>query len=211
MVLRNKGYWMLVVLMFSFSAKGQTFAEFFKQKKTQKLYLLQQITALQVYAGYAKKGYEIVGSGLGVVQNFTGGEFRLHTALISSLKQVSPSVRAHVKIEELTALLRSMDQAFDGIPMGDLSAGNRVYVLEVKAQVMDQCRSDLDELITIMTSGKLEMSDDERIFRVQRIRQSLGEKYAFVLDFSKQVWLVIQGNKEEQESIHHLRKSYELN
>ncbi|ALL05619.1 hypothetical protein AQ505_09005 [Pedobacter sp. PACM 27299] len=197
----------LGVLVFSFSAEGQTFAEFFKQKKTQKLYLLQQITALQLYAGYAKKGYEIVGSGLGVVQSFTGGEFSLHRAHISSLKQISPSVRAHVKTEELTALLRSMDQAFDGIPLGDL----RVYVLGVKVQVMDQCRSDLDELLTIMISGKLEMSDDERIFRVQRIRQSLGEKYVFVLDFSKQVWLVIQGNKEEQESIHHLRKSYGLN
>ena len=36
--------------------KAQTFAEWFQQKKTQKIYLLEQIAALQIYTGYLQKG-----------------------------------------------------------------------------------------------------------------------------------------------------------
>ena len=41
------------------TTQAQTFAEWFRQKKTQKQYLIQQIAALQVYIGYAQKGYSI--------------------------------------------------------------------------------------------------------------------------------------------------------
>ena len=38
---------------------AQTVAEWFRQKATQRKYLLQQIAALHVYSGYLSKGYSI--------------------------------------------------------------------------------------------------------------------------------------------------------
>ena len=38
---------------------SQKWDEWFKQKKTQKKYLIQQIAALKVYLGYLKEGYDI--------------------------------------------------------------------------------------------------------------------------------------------------------
>ncbi|MCH5688762.1 conjugal transfer protein TraI [Niabella sp. W65] len=46
---------LLLVVSAGSNLQAQTFAEWFQQKKTQKKYLLQQIAALQVYIGYAKK------------------------------------------------------------------------------------------------------------------------------------------------------------
>lgn len=66
---KSKVYGMTLLLAlllsgFSGTVQGQTWGEFFQQKKTQKRYLLQQIAALQVFIGQAKKGYDLVGSGL---------------------------------------------------------------------------------------------------------------------------------------------------
>ena len=40
-------------------SQAQTFNEWFRQKATQKKYLIQQIAALQVYLDYVQKGYAI--------------------------------------------------------------------------------------------------------------------------------------------------------
>ena len=42
---------MFLLGMLATTTQAQTFAEWFKQKKTQKKYLVQQIAALQVYIG----------------------------------------------------------------------------------------------------------------------------------------------------------------
>lgn len=57
----------LLIVMISFSAcwvKAQTFNEWFKQKKTQIQYLIDQIAALQVYSQSLQKGYDIADAGL---------------------------------------------------------------------------------------------------------------------------------------------------
>ncbi|ULT42931.1 conjugal transfer protein TraI [Niabella defluvii] len=65
---------LLLVVSAGSNLQAQTFAEWFQQKKTQKKYLLQQIAALQVYIGYAKKGYNIAKDGLNTIGGFTRGE-----------------------------------------------------------------------------------------------------------------------------------------
>ena len=95
--------------------QAQTWSEWFKQKKTQKKYLLQQIAALEVYAGYLKKGYKIFDGGLSAIRDITHGEFNLHNAFISSLKQVSPEIRKDARIAEIIALQVSIMKAFERI------------------------------------------------------------------------------------------------
>ena len=48
---------------------AQTWAEWFRQKATQKKYLLQQIAALHVYSGYLSKGYSIAKDGLNTIKS----------------------------------------------------------------------------------------------------------------------------------------------
>lgn len=79
-----------LLLFVGTNAFGQTWGEFFSQKKTQKKYLLEQLVALKMYAGYLKKGYDIVGSGIGTVWDIKNGEFSLHSTFFSSLKSVNP-------------------------------------------------------------------------------------------------------------------------
>lgn len=199
----------LAVLFFSFSVHAQTFGEFFNQKKTQKRYLMEQIAALQVYLGYAKKGYELVGSGLQAVRDISNGEFGLHHAFISSLKKVSPFVRNNAKVAEIMACQLGVMRAFNIRDKDMLPVSSQLYVLEVKDHLLDECFKDLEELLLVVTSGKVEMSDAHRLERLHKIYVSMMDKYAFAEDFSAQVKLLVVGGLKEQESINYLKMLYE--
>jgi hypothetical protein len=191
----------LLLSVFPLSLSAQTWGEWFKQKKTQKRYLLEQIAALKVYAGYLKKGYEIVDGGLSTVRDITRGEFSLHNAFISSLKQVSPAIRKDARVAEIIALQIGILGGFSEVKgNGYLSAEELAYVRLVQGAVTQECFHDLEELLLVLTSGKLEMKEDERLMRLAAIYENVLDKSAFVRDFCGNIFsLVSQRRSGEQE------------
>ncbi|MBC6109498.1 hypothetical protein ACFOG5_04425 [Pedobacter fastidiosus] len=199
----------LLLLFVGTSAFGQTWGEFFNQKKTQKKYLLEQLVALKMYAGYLKKGYDIVGSGVGTVKDIKNGEFSLHSTFFTSLKNVNPAIRKNAKVSSIISLQISIVKAFKSIGDNDgLELSDNQYILGVKDRVTDNCLDDMEELLLVITSGRLEMSDDERIERLDSIYERMRDKAAFAQSFTAQVNLLIHQRKNEQKSINHLREIY---
>jgi len=200
----------LVLMLISNFCLGQTWDELFKQRKTQLRYSLQQIAALKVYAGYLKKGYEIVGSGLKTVKDITNGEFNLHSTFINALKTVNPVIRKDSRIAETIALQIETKKAFN-YSYADrlLSSSNQTYIADVKEKVLEECQADLDELILIITSGKIEMSDNERLNRLEKVYQSTKQKSQFTQQFSARVNLLIRQRENEQQSVNLWRMYYE--
>jgi hypothetical protein len=191
--------------------QAQSFAEWFSQKKTQKKYLLQQIAALQIYIGYARKGYDIASSGLNTVKDITNGEFSLHNTFISSLKAVNPAIRSNAKVAEIIALQLAINKTFNGIQTGSLSLSNQLYFKDVKDNIRDECSKDLEELLLVITSGKVEMTDDERIKRLDKVYAAMQDKSAFTQSFCNEVSLLARQRENEQESINQINKFYGIN
>lgn len=199
----------LITVQFS---QGQTFGEFFNQKKTQKRYLLEQIAALQVYIGYAKKGYDIASSGLQTVRDITSGEFNLHSGFINSLKLVSPAIRKNYKVLEIIDYQIRISKAFASVRYNELlSLPNQSYVGDVQSQVILDCGNDLEELLLIITSGKIKMRDEERLKRLDKLYDSMIDKYAFTMDFIGQVNTLVRQSEQQQLWINQLRRNYEIN
>ena len=216
MKLIKNALFVLMVPVFTFTsiapASAQTFAEWFSQKKTQKKYLLQQIAALQVYIGYAKKGYEIVGSGLQTVRDITSGEFGLHNAFISGLKKVSPTVRNDVRVVKIIDAQVSIIKAFGTIKSHKgFSADQLSYISRLADGVISECYTDLEELLLVITSGKLEMKDDERLKRLNAIYERMLDKSSFTQSFCGDARLMIRQKEMEQHAIDNLRWYYEFN
>lgn len=190
-------------------AQCQTWSEIFRQKKTQEQYLLEQIAALHVYSGYLRKGYEIANNGLGHIEDFTDGEFNLHHGFISSLKAVNPLVRNNTKVAEIIAFQLAINRSFSTIndhPI--LLQNNQLYIRDVKEELMKACAADMEELLLIVTSNKLEMTDDQRIKRLDKVHKEMLDKSAFSQYFANQVSLLIQQRVKEHQSIHHLEELY---
>jgi len=208
---RIKQVLMVVLLLFvgAHESYAQTWGEFFRQKKTQQKYLLQQIAALQVYTSYLKKGYEIASDGLHTIRDITNGELSLHDAFITGLKKVSPAVRSNVRVAQIIEMQLSIGKAFGNIGSNpNLSLSNQLYVKEVRENLWEDCLNDLEELLLVITSGKVEMDDDDRLKRLDKIYLSMLEKSSFAQHFTSEVATLIRQREREKSEIEQLRNNY---
>ena len=207
-----KAFALLLLILFMGIGQGyaQTWNEFFRQKKTQQKYLLEQIAALRIYAGYLKKGYDLVNGGLNTIKDITNGEFGLHDVFISGLKKVSPIVKNNAKVAEIIQMQLAMSRAFSALKADpNLTVSNLAYISEVRENLWEESLKDLEELLLVVTSGKMEMNDAERITRLDQIYMSMVEKSAFVHHFCSEVAMLISQRESEGISIKQLERWYE--
>ena len=184
-----------VVTAFCNTATAQTFAEWFNQKATQKKYLLQQIAALQVYIGYAKKGYNIVSSGINTIRDIKKGDLNIHSIFFNSLKAVNPKIAKYQKIIDITSYqLRIIKQAKQSIAYIRESNQFTPEEIEYNKKVFDfllqECLESVNELLSVITPGGLEMKDNERLVRIDRLYADMQDKYTFCKVMSEDMALL---------------------
>lgn len=186
--------------------QAQTFAEWFQQKKTQKKYLVQQIAALQVYIEFAQKGYVIAKEGLSTISGFAKGEFDLHSDYFNSLKTVNPKIKKYAKIADIIVLqikiVQGSHRTCQQVSQSDAFSGEELdYIQKVFGRLIDDCNKTLDELISITTDGKLEMKDDERMARIDKLYLDMQDKYTFSQSFGNDTKTMAMARIKEQSEI----------
>jgi hypothetical protein len=180
-------------------AHAQTTEEFLNQKATQKKYLRQQLAALRMYASYLKQGYDIANKGLNKIKSFTKGEFNLHEAFFESLKAINPALIDNRQVREIYEWQSGIINAFKISNQSKFSASERSYFAEVKSRVLRECGNDIEDLLLVITSNHLEMTDDERMARIEKIHFSIKDKYQFSRSFTNGIKVLgIQRGQEEQ-------------
>lgn len=201
---------MILVLLMSGTANAQTWSEWFSQKKTQQKYLLEQVAALKLYAGYLKKGYEIGRSGLTFIKDASKGEFDLHGAFFSSLKAVSPEIRNNVKLAEIVQMQIDVSKALHTLgDVNGLTAQHIAYFDLISSNLLDECLADIEELLLIITSGNAELTDDERLQRIDGLHERMQEKRSFALSFSNTFRQLAAERTRELETIKKMEEWYE--
>jgi len=179
---------LFIVMLAVQIAAGQTYDEWFRQKKTQVKYLTEQIAALQVYAGFVEKGYKIAKDGLDAIHAIKQGDFSLHNNYFSSLTNVSPAVKSYTKIADIVALQISIVQNCHRQKKymkqsQQFSKNELLYAGKVLDNVLDGCAGIIDELTVLITDRLLQMKDDERARRIDKLYNRMKERAAFVQHF----------------------------
>ncbi len=203
----------LLFLLFISAAdklQAQTFAEWFDQKNTQTKYLIQQIAAFQVYIGYLKKGYNIAKGGLNTISGFTRGELNLHTEYFNSLKAVNPKIRRYTKVAGIIALqvriVQDYNRTYRRLSGSDTFDNEELdYIGRVFSRLLDDCAKTLDELMIITTDGKLEMKDDERMERIDKLYSDMQDKFTFLQSFSNDAKSLASARLREKSDIQNSR------
>lgn len=194
-------FWMVL----STSVCAQTLQEWFQQKETQKDYLVQQIAALEAYAGTLRQGYDVLRQGINTVQHIKQGDLSLHQVFFYSLKQVNPAIGQSPILTDILTWQAAILQAFNTwLPSlrqeGQLTVTELQYLDQVKAQVWKTATRDIDALSVLLTSGTLELKDDERLAQLATLHQRMLEQYQFTSSFIKEVRMLshqrAQGKKE---------------
>jgi len=197
----------------STSASAQTFDEWFNQKKTQTKYLIEQIVAYQVYLDYLKKGYTIAHNGLTAIENIKNGNFNLDRDFFKSLKNVKPAISNSVKVIDIIAfqysIIKDMKSVYQFCQNNKHFTPEEVrYVARVHTSMLLLCDASLSELHTIIQSDAAQMTDDERLQRIDKIHNDMKDKQAFVRAFGNDTRLLALEREKEGIEINQLKKQY---
>jgi hypothetical protein len=180
----------VLLLLFAGFLNGNSYAQA-KQREA----LLKQIAALKIYIDYAQKGYSVAKKRLNTIGDFKRGEFNLHTDYFNSLKTVNPKIKKYARVAEIIFLqakiIKSYGSIYRQVQEDDLFHGDEVdYIKRVFDRLIENCNDNLEELITIVTDGQLEMKDDERMKRIDAIYENMLENHTFCESFSNQTRLM---------------------
>lgn len=194
--------------------QAQTWNEWFKQKKTQKKYLVKQIALLHLYLGYLKKGYEIANKGLTTIHNIKNGDFNLHRDFFGSLKNVNPNIANSAKVADIIAfqvyIIRDIRNVNNFCKNNEHFTAEEIrYVAAVYSNMLFLTDASISELLMIIRSNQTEMKDDERLMRLDKLYDDMIDKRAFVQSFDNYVRLIAREREREQRSIEMLGKQYD--
>ncbi len=168
------------------TSQAQTFKEWFRQKKTQKKYLIEQIAQLKIYLELTEKGYKIAKKGLTAIADLKQGECKLHKNYFDSLKIVNPKIASLPKIKWTVAyngeVKNICSTCLSNPGLSEFLSGDELAYLRA---VFDRLDSESDKIVGMLkevtSDGNLAMTDDERIKRIE----ALYQQTLFNLTFSK--------------------------
>ena len=197
------------------SASAQTWDEWFRQKKTQIKYLTQQIAALQVYEGYLSRGYQIAKQGLDAIGKGKNDEFNLHQQFFTSLSLVNPAIKHYTRIADIIALqyntLAQYKLCMKEARQNQQVSGSEIgYINSVFASLLKDCANDIGDLILLTTDNQLQLSDDERLHRMDALYNRMLDKNNFAQHFHNELGVLIRNRQNEQKETLSIKELFNL-
>ncbi|PZR29096.1 MAG: hypothetical protein DI535_03525 [Citrobacter freundii] len=196
---------LLILIFYAQVNYAQTWSEWFKQKKTQIRYLTQQIAALQLYIGYARKGYEIADKGLTMIGDIKNGEFNLYRDFFQSFKSVNPKLRNYARAEEVAQLQNKMLQVFHS-SLEEMTGSGQFIPSEIQQArcifltLIEESNVAVEELVELITDENYDLDDNERLKRIASIHEKMKQLVTQVQSFgASNVLLSKQRSRDEIE------------
>ncbi len=173
-----------IILSVNTHCQAQTWKEWFQQKKTQKEYLIQQIAALQVIWAMSKKDMRSFSRDWTLIGDIKEGNFNLHKNYFASLDAVNPAISNSAKVAYILALQQLIHQDIQALYEDCRNNENYTtdeigYLSKVYGNLLVECDASVDDLTTVITDDELQMKDDERLARIDKIFDEMQNMVAF--------------------------------
>nr|WP_199077427.1 TerB family tellurite resistance protein [Pedobacter sp. ASV19] len=152
-----------------------------------------------------KKGYDVLHGGYSTIKDISEGNFSLHKFFLDALLEASPTVRQYYKVPRIisyqVALVKEYKAAFGRFRQSNLFNPQELnYLGDVYSNLLNHSLRNLDELAGVVTSGKLRMSDDERLKAIDQIYTDMEEKVLFLRSFNNSTsMLALQRDRQMRE------------
>ncbi|MDO3641237.1 hypothetical protein [Mucilaginibacter sp. L3T2-6] len=207
------------LLIFSLTSllPGQSRAQgtggFFNQQASKVKIMLTQIAGYETYLHAIKSGYGIVNNGLNTANAMKGGTFGLHTAYFNSLQQVNPVIANNPKGKAISDLCWQINRLF----AAELSrqqqqkvlSGDEIgYIQNVYQSLDKKCQADMDELLQVLTPGKLQLTDHQRLERLDHLYAAMQDKQAFAASFTAKCRKLATDRQHARQQNDQLKKLY---
>ncbi len=194
--LRRRGALILAMLCITVKSFGQA------QEIEQLILNIEKLTQFKAILSDMKTGYQIYQQGYGAISGISKGNFDLHNVFLSGLMAVSPTVRNYARVADIISqqarLVSEYKRNYAHFRQsGSFSIDELAYMSNAYSKLINQSLNDLDELATILTAGKLRMSDAERLKSIDRLYASSSDQLNFLRKFNRQgIVLSLQRTKD---------------
>ena len=117
---------------------------------------------------------------------------------------MSPVVANSFKVNEVLLIQQQIIRDFKNLLQDvrghpNLNPDEIEYIQAVYQGMLTTGNASLEELAVITTSGEVEMKDDERLLRLDKIHEDVLDQYSFVQDFIACVHM-LSGSRAKERS-----------
>jgi hypothetical protein len=150
-------------------------------------------------------GYEIITKGYNTIKNISEGNFNIHDLFLQNLLGVSPAVQKYKRVADIIQyqirIVKEYQTAYKYFKDDkNLTAAEIEYMSKVYKNLFDRSLDNLDDLLMVITAGRLRMSDDERIKAIDSIFAEMEDQLGFLRHFNSNAYLLsMQRTKEKNE------------
>ncbi|WP_121356768.1 hypothetical protein [Flavisolibacter nicotianae] len=203
----------MAVLCIALGASAQTWDEWFRQKKTQIKYLVEQLSALRIYGSAVKKGYDLANSGLQTIGHLKESDLALHQEHFTSLLQVKEGVKDSKVLQRMNSLQTAIQRINTEcrkrlLNDGEFTTDEKGYFAKVLNNVMKESTAIGQEAVLLTSDGNYQMADDERLKRLQALLISTEDLYVFLRQFRNNLATMALNRMREQIDAQRLRSLY---
>ena len=180
---------------------------------TQLILDIEKLTQLKGILSDMKTGYTMIDGGYNRVKSISQGNFNLHSTFLNGLLAISPAVAKYGRVADIileqgyiiTEYTRTYKQVKQS---GGFSADEIAYLGNVYTTLLQQSLQNLSQLTTILTAGKLRMSDDERLKAIDHIYTDTDDKLTFLRHFDEQASILAIQRQKALNDISTIQKLY---
>lgn len=196
-----------------FQARAQLLGGFFSQQSRKEELMTAQIAAYQLYLTELRSGIDIARTGLSTAYKLKNGTLDLHTAYFNSLWQANPAIQNNAKAKAIAGLEQQITNEFDQEiafqkKTNRLTPPEQSYIRQVYQNLVAKCNLDLSELRDVLTPGKLQLTDQQRLERIDGLYAAMQDKLAFTGAFTAKCHQLALGRQQAAKDREVLKKLY---
>ncbi|GAB2632834.1 TerB family tellurite resistance protein [Belliella aquatica] len=166
-----------------------------KAQEQEVVQLLLNVEKLEQFRGIYSNmlnGYQILTRGYNGIRDLSQGNFSLHKVFMDGLSEVNPNISNYRRVGEIIRFQAFILQTYRAAYNSFRNAGvyrmeELDYLMAVYQNLFKLSLRNLDEVIMIITSGSLTMSDEQRLKAIDRIHSESDSMFKFLISFNNNV------------------------
>lgn len=174
---------------------------------------IEKLTQFKAILSDMKTGYTVIENGYGEIKNISQGNLDLHNNYLTGLLSVSPALRKYSKVLDIITcqqtLLAEYKSAYSTYKAGGrFNSDEIIYMGKVYTNLINESLDNLNQLTTVMTDGKVRMSDDERMKIIDHIDSDMHDKLSYQRAFNDRISAVDAQRAQDSKDNTNLKSIY---
>lgn len=174
---------------------------------------IEKLSQLKSILSDLYKGYEILKTGYSTIKDISEGNFNLHKAFLDGLLAVSPAVQKYRRVVDIIDLQGRIVKEYKGAlnrfrSDSHFNPDELIYIANIYNNLIDKSAKGIENLVSVLTAGKLRMNDAERLKSIDAIYTDTKNEFLFLRQFNSSTEQLAINRSVQANDVQTLRNLY---